>query len=201
MKSSVMKSSVMKNSIVNRALMGGVALVVALLLACTLIATSIAASARAMHPIHITVVQMDVNRKSAALELAFKVFADDFETAVNNANKATNVVLRLGSPREFANANALIFAYIQRNFNVSIAGKPVTMSFLGKEMEGEALWVYAEIPLQASSIDALKRIAVTNTLLFDLFDDQSNLLNASHAGKKRSALFRTGNHAAVLEFD
>lgn len=166
------------------------------LVLCSLTMTTTTAPA---HPIHITVLQLDYNPKSQALELAFKIFADDFESAVNKQNK---VVLRLGSDRELQGAANLLFDYIKQHFTLSINGKPVSMRFVGKELEGEAVWVYAEaMSLQMLGTKGTKTLTMHNTLLFDLYDDQSNLVNVSVGQQRKSALFRKGKEVEALTFE
>jgi hypothetical protein len=151
------------------------------------------------HPIHVTVLQMDYNPKSQALELAFKIFADDFESAVNKQN---NVMLRLGSERELPNAANLLYEYIKRHFSMSLNGKPVASRLVGKEIEGEAVWVYVEVPsMQALGTKGTKNLTLQNTLLFDVYDDQSNLVNMSLSGQRKSAIFRKGKEIETVTFE
>jgi hypothetical protein len=145
------------------------------------------------HPIHIGLVQMDYNAKSRTLELSVKLFADDFESAVNKLN---NVTLRLGSERELKESAVLLFDYVQRNMKISVNGSAAALHLLGKELEGEAVWLYVEIP----NVQNVKKIALTNTLLFDMYDDQSNLVNISAGGQRKSAIFRKGKETATIDF-
>lgn len=151
----------------------------------------------AAHPIHVTLTTIDLNPKTQALEISCKIFADDFEAAVNRAN---NVTLKLGSDRELQNATVLLFNYVKQHLRVDINGKPVTnMVLIGKEVEGEAVWMYIEVPSALAS-GAVKRVGLHNTLLHDLYDDQSNLMNLSIQGQRKSALSRKGQENTVLEF-
>jgi hypothetical protein len=151
----------------------------------------------AAHPIHVTLTTIDLNPKTQALEISCKIFADDFEAAVNRAN---NIVLRLGSERELSNATALLFNYVKQHLRLNINGKPVTnMVLIGKETEGEAVWMYIEVPSALAS-GAIKRVDLHNTLLHELYDDQANLTNFSIQGQRKSSLSRKGQEHAVLEF-
>lgn len=124
---------------------------------------------------------------------------DDFETILNRVN---NIKINLGADKEHKDANAFIFSYIKQHLQMAVNGKTLTtMQFLGKEFEVEAVWMYVEIPLTGVVTGNIQSFAITNTLLLDLYEDQSNLMNLQISGKRRSALFRKGKEGSMITFD
>jgi hypothetical protein len=149
----------------------------------------------ALHPIHASITTIELNTKAHTLEIACKIFADDLEECVK---KATGTQLYLGSPKELPNASALIEGYLRRH--VRFAGDAqklfASWKFVGRETEGDAVWCYLEIP----NVHAVKRLTISNTVLTDLHDDQTNLVNVTVGTVRRSAVFRKGKDSETLEF-
>lgn len=61
-------------------------------------------------------------------------------------------------------------------------------SFVGKEKEADATWVYIEIPANASG--RLDGWVLRNDVLMDLFDDQINLVNVKHPSGRKTYLYK-----------
>lgn len=161
--------------------------------------TAKARTAIIRHPIHVTLTNVDYNAKTHSLEISCKIFMDDFEAIVNRIN---NVTLRLGTEKEHKDANTYIFSYLKQHLKMSVNGKVLNgIQFLGKELEVEAVWMYIEIPLTGTINGTVQSIHISNTLLLDLYDDQSNLMNLQILGKRRSALFRKGKENSTITFD
>lgn len=147
------------------------------------------------HPIHASVTTVDFNPKTRSLEVACKIFTDDLEEAIR---KTSGVQLYIGSAKENpAQTTAKIEEYLRRHFRAEADGKPLPRwSFIGKEIEGDAVWCYIEIP----NMPLLKSLTVSNTVLTDVHDDQTNLVNVSINGQRRSAVLRKNKISEVLDF-
>lgn len=147
------------------------------------------------HPIHATITTIDYNAKTKSLEVSCKIFADDLEEAVKRET-GTQAFIGAGT-KEVKNLNALLEQYLAKHLRLQADGKPLqTRTFVGKELEGEAVWCYIEIP----NVQGVKRLTVEQTVLTELYDDQTNLVNASIGGVRRSTLLRKNKTADVLEF-
>lgn len=152
-------------------------------------------SVYARHPIHATVTTIEYNAKTKVFELACKVFADDLEEAVK---RATGTQAFIGSgAKEAKNVNVLLEQYLRKHLRIEADGKPLTnWTFVGKELEGEAVWCYVEL----AATPAIKRLLVENTVLMEMYDDQTNLVNVQIGSTRRSALLRKNKTVETLEF-
>jgi hypothetical protein len=124
------------------------------------------------HPLHISVASFDYNKEKNKFELTIKLFTIDLEDIIL---KNQNINLKLGSPDEFLESTKFIDKYIQDNliFKVNQFKKNKTkINYIKREITDDSIWLYYEIPINKK----LKRIQIVNTLLNDLFSDQSNLL-------------------------
>jgi hypothetical protein len=168
---------------------------------CTIIFTLFAVwncqttSVYARHPIHATVTTIEYNAKTKAFELSCKIFADDLEEAVK---RATGTQAFIGSgTKEVKNVNALLEQYFRKHLRIEADGKPLAnWSFVGKELEGEAVWCYVEL----SNTPVMKRLLIENSVLMEMYDDQTNLVNVQIGSKRRSALLRKNKQVETLEF-
>jgi hypothetical protein len=149
----------------------------------------------ALHPIHASVTTVDLNPKTRSLEVACKIFADDLEEVIRIT---TGVQLYIGSQKENpAQTTAKIEEYLRKHFRAEADGKPLSRwSFIGKEIEGDAVWCYLEVP----NISKFKALTVSNTVLTDLHDDQTNLVNVNINGQRKSAVLRKNKTSETLDF-
>lgn len=134
------------------------------------------------HDFHTSLTEMRVNAKEKTVEVTVRVFTDDIETALTKANNGQRVRLEMKD-----NAGPLIERYLKQHFVLTNAkGQRRPYQFLGKEFEADATWLYLEIPLT----EPLPGVILQNDVFFDLFDDQTNLVNVFYGGdEKRSFLF------------
>jgi len=88
----------------------------------------------------------------------------------------------LVSSKDTAGNNKKIFEYIKSHLQITIDGKPVQMSFVGYEKEDVVVYSY----LQVDNISSVKKVAIVNTLMHDLFDDQVEIIHMIVNGNRKS---------------
>ncbi len=151
-----------------------------LLLAATCVLPRIAAA----HPLHVSHAEADFNRATGKLEIALKVFADDFETKLT-ARAGHRVSLEKTLKAEL---DALCLAYLAETFTVkSRDGARQSLHWVGREIKDSEnhLWLYFEVPLPGGADGA----RIVHAVLSDTFRDQLN-----------SVLVRDGGRAVTLVF-
>ena len=156
-------------------------------------ARSMGTSSPAAHPFYISVCQVDHNPDSGAVELAFRIFTDDLEQALEAMGTDR---LRLGTEREAEKADLYIGRYLARHVEIEIDGQPVSAVFLGKEVDTDAIWCYLEV----ENIPLLNTMTMTNTLLLETFEDQVNLVHVNANGQKKSLVFNGQHVKQTLDF-
>lgn len=136
------------------------------------------------HPLHVSHAEADYNRETSRLEVALKVFADDFEARLS-ARAGHRVSLEKTPAAEL---DALCRAYLDETFVVkSRDGIAQSLQWVGRELKDaeNRLWFYFEITLPGGIDGARLRHAV----LGDEFRDQLN-----------SVLVRDGKRAVTLVY-
>ena len=142
------------------------------------------ASDRAYHAFHTSLAQVSYNSKTKLFEVSVRVFTDDFEEVLS---KEANRKVRLD---ESTQHDQLIEAYVKKQFGMlDQSGRKKAMTFVGKEFEADATWIYLEIPFSEQASD----LRLQNALLTDLFDNQTNVVNFTYLSSSKTYLFKTDN--------
>ena len=140
-----------------------------------------------------SICQIDYNEQNHSLEISVKIFADDLQAALTNRNIEN---LFLGEQRENPESNEYISAYLNDNLSISVNNKPLQFLFLGKEPEDDAFWCFMEI----QNVNPFKEIEVTDAILTEIFDTQSNIVQVTFHEKTKNLLLRKGKTNGSLSF-
>lgn len=133
-----------------------------------------------LHPYHVSVTEIEHNASDKTLEISCKLFTDDFENVLaQNYQKKVDLI----NPPDKAAMDTLVKKYVTSHLFISADGKPVKLTYLGFERDSEAVYSY----FQVDDISSVKKIEITNKLLYDLFTDQLNLMHVIVEGKRKSS--------------
>ncbi len=132
-----------------------------------------------LHPFYVGVTEIQHNPAEKTLEISVKLFIDDFERALTDQYKTA---VDLSNPKNPKQTEALVFQYIQNNFQLKVNGKPVQMEFVGYEKEREAAWCY----IQVTGIAAVQQMELSNTLLYNVLNQQIHLIHMNVGNQRKS---------------
>lgn len=145
-----------------------------------LLSTVVIFTSLCLHPIHVSICEIEYDRNNKALETTMRIFLDDLEKGIRS-NKG-NPDLDLTDLPQGINLDELIKSYLAKNFKVSVNSKTTAYNYLGHEIEGDAVFCYLEI----TKVKKLKSIKIYNATLTDLYEDQTNLVHIEVDEKIRS---------------
>ena len=168
-----------------------------LLLASTILGNGdlpIGKTAGARHPLYISVTEMEHNAVDKTLEISCKIFTDDFEKTLAGVFKAK---VDLTAPADKGEADSMVREYIKSHLLLKVDNKAVTMEFVGFEKENDAVWSYFEVKHIAT---APKKIDVTNTILYESYDKQMNLMHVKVNGNRKSYRLNYPDKEASFQF-
>jgi len=131
------------------------------------------------HPFHVSVIEINHNAADKNLEISCKIFTDDFEKILTQ-NYKTKVDLI--NPPNKAAMDSLVKKYILSHLSIQINGRPVALSYVGFENDKEAAYGYFEV----NNTISVTKIDITNSLMYDQFDDQVNIMHVIVGGKRKS---------------
>ncbi|WP_146199104.1 DUF6702 family protein [Arcicella aurantiaca] len=143
------------------------------------------------HDFHTSLTEMRYNAKSKSFEISLRLFTDDLQKAISANNQNRKIVIENTDKND-----ALVEAYVRKYFTIiNPKNQRIAFQYVGKENEGEATWVYLEMPVNES----LNGSRIQNIVLFDMFDDQTNIVNLFFQNQKKSYLFNSKNKVFTIE--
>lgn len=148
-----------------------------------------------LHPIHLSVSEINYSEKDKALQITSRIFLDDLELSIRNQRKQPD--LDLLEPGAGLTTEQLISAYVLKNFTVKLDGKLLKLNFLGFEREDPAVICYIEI----ENVKKFKTIEVKNEVIMETHDDQSNLIHVTYKGPVKSLRLMRDKSSDVLTFE
>ena len=145
------------------------------------------------HPFHVSVTEINHNAKDKTLEISCKIFTDDFEDALAKKYKTA---VDLVHPKDKPAMDKLVSDYISNHISIKADDKNIIMDYIGFEVEAEAVYVY----LQVNDVPSLKKANVTNTILHDLFTDQTEIIHVIVNGNRKSMKIDYPVSQAMFQF-
>ena len=133
------------------------------------------------HPFYVSICQIDFNEENQSLEVSVKTFVNDLLAALKKNGVPE---LFIGEERENKKTNEYIFEYLKSNLKIRVNDKAVNYSFIGREMETDVLWSYLEI----EGVSDLREIEVECSILTEVFDSQSNIIQVNNGTSIRNLL-------------
>jgi hypothetical protein len=147
-----------------------------------------------LHPLHVSVTEIEFDEKDKALEIMMRVFVDDMElTLRRNLNQPDLDILK---PKT-ATTDALLKDYVLKHFAVALDNKGQKINYLGHEVDAEAFILYVEV----TNVKKWKTIQVKNDVLMETHEDQSNLINVTVKGTVRTLRLTSTSFVDNLSFD
>ena len=152
----------------------------------------IASAYLALHPFHVSICDMEYQTKEKTLEISSRIFMDDLELALGKLTHVDNYF----DNRDKSLINKDLSEFLEDNIKVWVDGNETELQFLGYEIENDVVWSY----LEATKVRQLNSITVEYTVLFDVFDDQFNLVHVKKAGTTKSLRFVKTQHSGTVTF-
>ena len=146
-----------------------------------------------VHPLYVSVTEINHNAADKNLEISCKIFTDDFEKTLTTLY---NKKVDLFNPRDKAETDKQVSEYIRKRLVIKLDGKEVTLEFVGFERENDAIWSYFQVPMPT----APKKVEVSNSILYEAYDKQLNLMHVSVGGNRKSTRLNYPDKEAKFEF-
>jgi len=141
------------------------------------------------HPLHTTLTELTI-APDGGVQIVVRAFIDDFSAAVTRrvAPPATKIPM----PADSATARYLGEMVVLTD----AAGRKVSLVVTNVRRTDDLLW----ITLRAPSLRSVTGARLTNRMLFDRWDDQVNIVQATVGSRRQTLLFtkREGSVAKVI---
>ena len=141
------------------------------------------------HRYHTSVTRLEYKAEERLVEITVQTFADDVEAALSKRSGVRSVQLDPDSK-----SNALLLQYLRSTIVLKNGDDELELEWIGMELKGHSVWFY----LQAKAPKGLSKTTLSDRLLFDLFNDQINIVNIFNNGKKSSLTFKRGDSPKAI---
>ncbi len=147
-----------------------------------------------LHPIHISVSEINYSEKDKALQITSRIFIDDLELSIRAERKEDE--LDLIEPKNGLTTEKMVSDYVLKHLSVKLDGKIQKLKFLGMELEDPALICYIEI----ENVKKFKTIEVRNDIIMETHDDQSSIVHVTYKGPIKSMRLTRSNPVGSITF-
>lgn len=146
------------------------------------------------HKFYVTVTQVNYIKEKQSVQIISRIFIDDFEELIRQRYDED---ITLDASKEEMLIDFYIERYLQEKIQIKINDSIKKLVFIGKEYEDDIIYCYLEI----ENIKAIKSFEITNQILFDLFDEQQNIVRTNINSKNKSFILISQNDKVVLNFN
>ncbi len=146
-----------------------------------------------IHPFFVSVIEVNHNAKEATVEVSVRIFSTDLEKTLQ---KYTSAKLDILKPADNAFLDKQISTYIGNTLHFKINGQPVTLNYIGHEIQQESVWSYFEVP----KIADMKKLEVDCSLLYDFEKSQSNIFHVKSRNQDKSFKLDYPKTGTVFDF-
>lgn len=142
------------------------------------------------HRYHTSLTRMDYNEKDKVFEISIELFTHDLVPMLEKKLKKS-----VDLEKSFE-TDKILFAYLNEKFVLKDNQNNIKkLNWVGKEVEIDTVNVYLEI----SSEESLENLSLQNSIFFESFAEQTNLVVARHLEKKYDLLFKVGDQFKVFK--
>jgi hypothetical protein len=141
------------------------------------------------HRYHTSVTRMEYNGQDKDVEITIQTFVNDVEDILS---KRAGVRVQLDGGKD---AEQKVYDYLRSSLEIQNPAVKSELQWVGMEVKGESLWVYAT----AQMPKGIAHTSVRNTFLFDLFNDQVNIVNVISEGKKTGLVLKGDVRCQMLD--
>lgn len=146
------------------------------------------------HEFYVSVTQVEFVKEKQSVQITTRIFIDDLEALLQERYDG-KIILNISKKEESIDTH--IEKYLKSKLRININNAPVSFKFLGKEYEDDIVYCYMEI----NDIVEISSFNITNLILFDLFEDQQNIVKTNINSKKKSFMLTSYNKEGVLNFN
>ncbi|MEC3905486.1 DUF6702 family protein [Tamlana sp. 2201CG12-4] len=147
-----------------------------------------------IHKYYISVTQVDYIKEKKSVQITSRIFIDDFERLLRERYDES---ITLAGDDEPANVDTYIERYLQQKLKIKINGKDAKLVFIGKVYDADIMKCYLEI----ENVDNIKSFEISNKVLFDVFEDQQNIIKTKINSKQKSVILFLQKDTALLKFN
>jgi hypothetical protein len=145
------------------------------------------------HPFYLGVTDLKYNSSEKSVQGSIKLFTNDFENALK---KDTKQPVDLINTKDKEAVKKIITDYLTKHFNLKLNGEAKSYTVIGFEREQEAVFTYIEF----KNCETPKTVEIENSLLYDSFKEQMNIVHFDLNGTKKSVKVNNPDKKITFNF-
>ena len=161
-----------------------------LLLVCFL---SFSSFTKMIHPYNVGSVEINYNSKSKTFEITGRFFLDDLE---NGLSKKYGKPFHFNDPKYKTQLNEALKNYSSEYFKLKSDNQFLKVNYIGYEEDSESVNIY----LESEKVENPKKVEAAVSFLYNLFDDQINLVHIIVNGNRKSEKLTYPNRYLFQQF-
>lgn len=145
------------------------------------------------HPYHVGSVEINYNSKSKTFEITGRFFLDDLE---NGLSKKYGKPFHFNDEKYKVMLNEALKNYSAEYLKLKSDNKFLKLNFIGYEEDSESVNVY----LESEAVPNPKKVEAAVSFLYNLFDDQINIVHIIVKGNRKSEKLTYPNRYLYQQF-
>jgi hypothetical protein len=145
------------------------------------------------HPYHVGSVEINYNSKSKTFEVTGRFFLDDLE---NGLSKKYGKPFHFNDSKYKTQLNEALKNYSSEYFKLKTDNQFLKINYVGYEEDSESVNVF----LESEKVENPKKVEAAVSFLYNLFDDQINLVHIIVNGNRKSEKLTYPNRYLFQQF-
>lgn len=145
------------------------------------------------HPYHVGSVEINYNAKSKTFEVTGRFFLDDLE---NGLSQKYGKLFHFNDAKYKAQLNEALKNYSAEYFKLKTDNKFIKVNYVGYEEDNESVNLY----LESEVVAAPKKVETAVSFLYNLFEDQINIVHIIVNGNRKSEKLTYPNRYLYQQF-
>lgn len=146
-----------------------------------------------MHPIHVSITNMEYFPDQEKIDVSFKVFMDDFQLLFVHLYQKN---IDFNNDESIALNEVLIDNYLKNHFKLLVNKDSCLINKRDYKRNEDAIWFYYDVELKHK----IESMVIYNSILLDLYFDQKNLLILKVQDFEKGYQFDIKNKEYKIEF-
>ncbi|WP_223606459.1 DUF6702 family protein [Chryseobacterium sp. OSA05B] len=146
-----------------------------------------------VHPYHVGSVEINYNAKSKSFEITGRFFLDDLE---NGLGKKYGSSFHFNDEKYKTRINEALEKYCAEYFKLKADGRFLKINYVGYEEDSESVNVF----LESETVTSPKKLEAAVSFLYNLFDDQINIVHMIVNGDRKSEKLTYPNRYLYRQF-
>ena len=145
------------------------------------------------HKFYVTTTNIVFKDEKKSFQITCQLFIEDIELLF----KQNSPEIRLYPDSDAKKIDSLLEETFKKVFRIRVDQEWINYKFIGREYKSDILQCYMEIKI----LKPPKIMSIQNTIFFNLFEDQQNILHFKNRTKRKSFLLHSSKNMVSFSID